>query len=325
MSRHIRLVLGLWLMLLALGCAETPTPEVYKSDFALREMPAFSPEHAPKNKKSPGDMPDLLPMWQPLNQVEASGPVRRREAETLNALELPEGLRLWMPTGEQTILRGYLYRLRGQQRYVCARAIKRAAQHSDTVKEALMAYGLPPELTALPLVLSTYETHGVSSRGASGLWQLTPGTAREYGLVVNNKVDERLDPAKATGAAARYLKHLHKRFSSWQIVILAYREGEGAVRNVVDASQAGSFEELAEFCRANKNGKAALSEQALQNVPKFVAALLVMTNSKAMGFAERDVLELAKPTRVEISNERESLPEQRKSNPSGILVDLPIN
>ena len=57
-----------------------------------------------------------------------------------------------------------------------------------------------------------------------------PNTARELGLVVNDRVDERKDLVKSTEAAARYLKLLHKQFGSWTLAAAAYNVGEGSLR-----------------------------------------------------------------------------------------------
>ena len=65
--------------------------------------------------------------------------------------------------------------------------------------------GLPPELTYLPIVESSYDMSARSSVGALGIWQFMPRTGREY-MRVNSIVDERLDPIESSRAAASYLQ-----------------------------------------------------------------------------------------------------------------------
>jgi len=56
----------------------------------------------------------------------------------------------------------------------------------------LKEYGLPLELKYLPVIESALNPQAMSSVGAGGLWQLMPATARQYGLVIDDYVDERL-------------------------------------------------------------------------------------------------------------------------------------
>ncbi len=61
-----------------------------------------------------------------------------------------------------------------------------------------------------------------------------PDTARHYGLTVNAQEDERLDPLKATIAAAAYLRELYSRFQDWPLTFAAYNAGENRVQQAMD-------------------------------------------------------------------------------------------
>ena len=74
----------------------------------------------------------------------------------------------------------------------------------DDIQRTLARYGVPPELAALPHVESSYNPDAYSRVGAAGLWQFTRSTGRLF-LRIDSVVDERLDPWKATDAAARLL------------------------------------------------------------------------------------------------------------------------
>lgn len=116
----------------------------------------------------------------------------------------------------------------------------------------LQAAGLPAELAAVPLVESGWRNLGTrqeplrepseQSRAPGmvgrGLWMFIPATARTYGLRVDDAVDERLDPARATDAAIRLLSDLHDQLGDWWLALSAYNQGQRAVQQAIDAQGA---------------------------------------------------------------------------------------
>lgn len=95
------------------------------------------------------------------------------------------------------------------------------------VKRILKEEGLPGWLSAIPEIESSYEVKAVSSKGAAGMWQLMPETAKGLGLKVDKDIDERFDPLKSTRAAVRHLKSLYGKYKNWILVLIAYNWGEG--------------------------------------------------------------------------------------------------
>ncbi|WP_332369575.1 lytic transglycosylase domain-containing protein [Spirosoma telluris] len=71
----------------------------------------------------------------------------------------------------------------------------------------------------------------MSRAGAAGYWQLMPGTARDLGLKVGKRIDERFNVQKATDAACRYLRSLYTQLGSWSLVAAAYNAGPGLLKN----------------------------------------------------------------------------------------------
>jgi membrane-bound lytic murein transglycosylase D len=88
----------------------------------------------------------------------------------------------------------------------------------------LKFYGIPEDFKYLPLVESGLK-EGTSAKGAAGLWQFMPGTARTYGLKVGRGIDERKNIRKSTIAACRYIKELYGEFNSWTLAAAAYNNG----------------------------------------------------------------------------------------------------
>ena len=74
------------------------------------------------------------------------------------------------------------------------------------LNELSAIYSIPENLLhSLMIKESMWDMFALSNKNARGLFQFLPETAIEFGLVVNNKLDERTDPWKASDAAARYL------------------------------------------------------------------------------------------------------------------------
>lgn len=124
-------------------------------------------------------------------------------------------------------------------------AIARLPQFKPVIDEKISQYDLPPELIAIPLFESGLRNDVISAdphRGA-GIWQFIAPTARRFGLRAMDEreqiafgKDDRLDVAKETDAAMRYLKLLHSDFKDWRLAIKAYNEGEGRVRALIKST-----------------------------------------------------------------------------------------
>jgi membrane-bound lytic murein transglycosylase D len=93
------------------------------------------------------------------------------------------------------------------------------------IEPILKLYGIPDDFKYIPLVESGL-CAGISPKGAAGLWQFMPGTARTYGLKVGHGRDERMNVQKSTIAACKYIKELYGEFNSWTLAAAAYNNGE---------------------------------------------------------------------------------------------------
>jgi len=131
---------------------------------------------------------------------------------------------------------------------------KRSKPCFRIIEPVLDKYGLPVELKYLAVIESQLKASAVSRVGAKGPWQLMPGTARDLGLKVSKKYDERSHYYKSTVAAAKYLKDLYAEFGDWLLVVAAYNSGPVPVYKAIKKSGSRNFWKLQGFLPAETRG-----------------------------------------------------------------------
>lgn len=147
------------------------------------------------------------------------------------------------------------------------RMIARSARFYPIFEEQLRAADLPLELKHLSIVESALRSWAVSPVGAAGLWQLMPGTARELGLIVNDELDERLDPTLGCAAGLDYLKIQHQRYGDWAVALAAYNSGPGNVNKAIRRSGSRNYWKMRRF----------LPRETQNYVPSFIAAVFLLS------------------------------------------------
>ncbi len=133
-------------------------------------------------------------------------------------------------------------------------------------EKALVAYNIPNEIKYLPIIESSMNPHAISRVGATGLWQFMFGTAKAYGLNMDNFVDERKDPIQASYAAAAYFRDAYDELGDWLLAIAAYNCGKGNVTRAIAKAGSRDFWEIRRY----------LPKETRDYVPAFIAALYVM-------------------------------------------------
>ena len=105
----------------------------------------------------------------------------------------------------------------------------RSGAWKDYIRKTFSELDLPTELSVLPHVESSFNPKAHSSAGALGLWQFTRSTGRRF-LRIDHVIDERLDPYKATWAAAQLLKNNYAVTGTWPLALTAYNHGAAGMR-----------------------------------------------------------------------------------------------
>ncbi len=102
--------------------------------------------------------------------------------------------------------------------------IKLSNRFFPVIDQILSEEGVPLDFKYLAVAESDLRLK-TSYAGAKGYWQFMKAAGKEFGLEINDEVDERYHIEKSTRAAAKYIKQLHKRFGSWVSAAAAYNVG----------------------------------------------------------------------------------------------------
>jgi hypothetical protein len=115
--------------------------------------------------------------------------------------------------------------------------IKRANKFFPIIEPILKQNGVPDDFKYLAVIESNLDPRAVSGAQAAGLWQLMPKTAEQFGLEVNDEVDERYHIEKSTNAACKYFKSAFNKFKNWTTVAASYNAGIGKISEEQDKQQ----------------------------------------------------------------------------------------
>jgi membrane-bound lytic murein transglycosylase D len=188
-------------------------------------------------------------------------------------------------------VRFFLDRFTNERREAIDLWISRGGKYMDMIRSILRRNGLPEDLAFTAMIESGFNPLAVSRAGAKGMWQFMAGTARRYGLRVDQWVDERLDPEKATGAAAAYFRDLHAIFGSWTLAQAAYNAGEMKVIRALRASGSKDFWPLTHTVHLRRETK--------DFVPQIQAAVIIGRDPERYGFDFKDA-EMARVERISV-------------------------
>ena len=169
----------------------------------------------------------------------------------------------------------YVNYFRGRGSRTLAASLRRAGAYKAMISRVLGDEGVPQDLIYLVQAESGFRATARSRKRATGMWQFIAGRGREYGLAQDRLVDERLDPEKATTAAARHLSDLHGQFGDWYLAMAAYNCGPGCVQKAVERTGYADYWELVR--------RKALPKETSNYVPVILAMALLAKNTDAFG------------------------------------------
>ena len=167
--------------------------------------------------------------------------------------------------------------------------IKRANKYFPILEPLLKEYGLPDDFKYLALAESGFIDE-TSTAGAAGMWHFMKATGKEYGLEINDNVDERYHIEKSTKVAAEYLKKAKEKLGSWTLAAAAYNAGNYGVSSRLETQQVTSYYD------------ALLPNETERYVFRILALKEILTNPEKYGFVyeEKDLYQLEKTAEIKV-------------------------
>ncbi|MDB2571508.1 MAG: lytic transglycosylase domain-containing protein [Polaribacter sp.] len=212
----------------------------------------------------------------------------------IQALQLPENLHL---AGERVPIERQHIRERMDRELLVNTywqsngllLLKRANKYFPILEPLLKEYGLPDDFKYLAVAESALIDE-TSSAGAAGMWHFMRNTGKEYGLEINQNVDERYHIEKSTKVAAQYLIKAKERFGSWTLAAAAYNAGNYGISRRLEAQGVTSYYD------------AFLSNETERYVLRIIALKEVLSNPRKYGFKfeEKDLYTMEKTRTIKV-------------------------
>lgn len=153
--------------------------------------------------------------------------------------------------------------------------IKRANRYFPRLIEILKQNRMPEDLIYLAVAESSLDINALSPAKAAGIWQFMAATGKQYGLEVNDDVDERYDPEKETVAACQYLRNAYSKYGNWATVCASYNAGTARISNELASQQVNTSFDLR------------LVSETSRYVFRIIALKIFLENPKRFGYRLR--------------------------------------
>lgn len=154
--------------------------------------------------------------------------------------------------------------------------ISKARPYIYFINQQTTANNLPAEIALMPMIESAYDPFRYSKVGATGLWDLMPGTASGLGVRINWWFDGRRSVLESTQAALSYLTYLHQRFNTWGLAISAYDSGAGPIEKAIRHNK--------QLHLSTKLNDLNLPLETKAYLPKLLALAIIIHHPQQYGF-----------------------------------------
>ena len=173
----------------------------------------------------------------------------------------------------------FLYYFQSKAKPAFSRWLSRSSRYIPMMKEVFKREGLPEDLVYVAMIESGFQMHARSFANSVGPWQFMSGTGRRYSLRIDQWIDERKEPLKATVAAALYLKELSGIFNGdWYLAAAGYNAGENKILRAIGMYNTSDFWELSRGSYLKRETK--------EYVPKLLAAAIIAKDPAHYGFSD---------------------------------------
>lgn len=171
------------------------------------------------------------------------------------------------------------------------RYIKLAPRYFPIIEPILKQKGVPDDFKYLAMAESGLNPRAVSPAGAVGFWQFLSGTAKDYGLEVNNEVDERYHIEKSTYAFCDYVLESYGKYANWTLVAASYNGGMARIQRQMTRQKMNDYYDLL------------FADETQRYVFRIAALKLIIENPKQYNFVieEEDKYPVIKTREIVIS------------------------
>jgi hypothetical protein len=172
--------------------------------------------------------------------------------------------------------------------------IKKANRYFPVIEPLLKENNIPDDFKYLAVAESGL-ANVVSPAEATGFWQLLKGTASDYGLEVNDEVDERYHLEKATLAACMFLQDSYKKYDNWTLVAGSYNVGRRGIDRQIERQGEHDYFDLL------------FNEETARYIFRILAIKIVLSDHLTYGFDIKQD-ELYKPISYKVLITNEPIP-----------------